>query len=255
MTESAATRRGRLVRERWAKKHRSYLSGQPVRLITKKSPKQFRGLIASMKMYGMVPYESGYERDAIRELEVNNTVAAYYVQPETIEYTLFDKRHRYTPDIAVEYADGRNEIIEVKPERFANHPENLLAFEAIRKVYEWRGISYRVVTEKDIYHNRKARKIKAILRWRDYSPPPEVAARVSEVFSTRPPATLGELEKLLNFSPDDRHKLIAMATRGYFTIPLDEDFTVETPVSPSPIDPFRPYSARRLVAAKKGRAA
>lgn len=236
------------ARERWLRKNRSYLADQPVRLIIDKRHKWNVGLVASVKMGGMVPWESRYERDKLLKLECDNTVAAFYAQPETIEYKIFGKTHRYTPDIRVELADGSVEIVEVKPQRFADHPSNVIAFEAIEKVYEARGISFRVETEKHIYEKQNMTRIRENLRWRAFIPPYALAAHVSEIFSTgTPPSVLGDLEAMLDFNPEDRRKLISMAIRGYFTLPMDQKITEKSPVEPSPINPFLPHSVRRRV--------
>ncbi len=63
----------------------------------------------------LVQYESMLEREILRALDLDARVTAFQEQPVTIEYTLEDGVHTYTPDIAFRLSDGRVILVEVKP--------------------------------------------------------------------------------------------------------------------------------------------
>lgn len=231
----AAKMRARVTSSK--RKKPMWLAGNPVRLVVTKRTKRVVGYISSAKMNGMIPWESQLERDHIRTLEAENTVRAYYVQPETISYVLGGKQHRYTPDVRVEYSNGEVHIVEVKFLKDAMHPKNQRAFEIFRAMYGERNITFRVATEVSIRKERNIENITNTLYLRDCYPDPGLAMRLRSLFDLNPPKTLGDLEAALNLTEADRGLLLGMAARAHFSLDLGKVATADTPVFPSPIPP------------------
>jgi hypothetical protein len=71
------------------------------------------GWFTSRKCRVRWPFESLLERDALVVLEADQRVADYAAQPETFQVRATGTR--YTPDLLVEYTNGRRLFREVKP--------------------------------------------------------------------------------------------------------------------------------------------
>lgn len=111
------------------------------------------GVASSHKDDSSTPFESPLERDFIELLRFDVlSVKSYQTQRPVIFYFEGDKKRRYTPDVFVEYEDGRRVMYEVKPRDSIR--KNWLKLkpkfkQAIRYGKE-RGYSFRLVTEVEI---------------------------------------------------------------------------------------------------------
>jgi hypothetical protein len=122
-----------------------------VRKVVTRSGKKFRGKFPSRKLGRMVQWESLLERDAILALEYLHEVATYQEQPSVeIYYDGANQPRRYVPDFRAEFADGRELLVEVKPENQISTKEIREKLGAIAKRLEEQGRHYRVLTENDI---------------------------------------------------------------------------------------------------------
>lgn len=59
-------------------------------------------------------FESSLERDALILIEFNTSITRYLSQPRSFNYFHDKKNRKYTPDIFIEYDNGRKLYIEVK---------------------------------------------------------------------------------------------------------------------------------------------
>ena len=59
-------------------------------------------------------FESSLERDALILIEFNPSIVSYLSQPKTFDYFHNNKHRKYTPDIFIEYSNGKKLYIEVK---------------------------------------------------------------------------------------------------------------------------------------------
>lgn len=59
-------------------------------------------------------FESSLERDALILIEFNPSIVSYLSQPKTFDYFHNNKHKTYTPDILIEYSNGKKLYIEVK---------------------------------------------------------------------------------------------------------------------------------------------
>lgn len=111
--------------------------------------------------------ESRLERDALYHLEFDASVVRYITQPETFSYQLHGKDRVYTPDILVEYTDGRFEYIEVKPDKKTLKDSFIAKFGILQPLFGqhlktplriWKSsaiqISYRIPNYQRLYRYR-----------------------------------------------------------------------------------------------------
>lgn len=94
-------------------------------------------------------YRSTYELSAFQILEQMTAVARFTCRPEPIKYEFEGSRHRYLPDILVEYHDGQIEVIEVKAQCFMNDPRNQAKFRAAQKWCAERRFKFCIWTERN----------------------------------------------------------------------------------------------------------
>lgn len=112
----------------------------------------------------------------MRMCDEHPNIIAWASEPLRIPYThpLTGKTTIYIPDFVVEYIDGANrrhvEMIEIKPSTQTYVTEakskkdkealvvNMSKWQAAQKFCAKHGIKFRVLTEKEIYHNYKKKK-------------------------------------------------------------------------------------------------
>lgn len=129
----------------------------------------FRGKQSSLKNDQMIHWESLLERDYIRLLEFDPTVIRYESQPLVIDYAYKGKIYKYYPDFKIITTDHSARLVEVKPSKFINKPENRVKFEVGKRYCEQYGWTFQVVTEEQIrpgflqYNLCKIRKTPEVL--------------------------------------------------------------------------------------------
>ena len=121
-------------------------------------------------------YRSSWEWSFMNFCDTNKSVQKWASEAIKIPYKnpLTGKHTIYVPDFFIAYADRKGkqrvELIEVKPENQAvkeklgrsKHNQaswvvNQAKWEAARAYCKQKGIFFRVITEKDIFHNGKRR--------------------------------------------------------------------------------------------------
>ena len=122
-----------------------------VRKVVTRSGRHHRGKFPSLKLNRMVHWESFLERDAILHFEYHPLVTSYQEQP-SIEayYDAAGAVRTYYPDFRVEFDDGRELFIEVKPTSKLERPEVRAKLDAVARRFEEQGRAFRVLTEADI---------------------------------------------------------------------------------------------------------
>lgn len=88
------------------------------RPINRNIPHRVTGFFASQKNEKHVVWESQLERDVCFLLEKDTSVISYETQSRTFVYIDHGKERTYTPDFYVRYADGKDNYLEVKPQKF-----------------------------------------------------------------------------------------------------------------------------------------
>jgi len=122
------------------------------------------GRFSSLKMGGMVHWESSLELDFFYILENDPDVLEYYEQPEQISYRFDSKNRKYTPDVLVLRKD-KKELVEVKPSSRLLDEDNLRKFAAARIYCEKKGYEFIVVTEVEIRFEPYLNNIKTMYRY------------------------------------------------------------------------------------------
>lgn len=135
------------------------------RKVISRSRGRVTGKFASMKMGATIYWESQLERDAIMLMEIDPAVSAYYEQPFTLEYRHEGEIHHYTPDLLVEFGDGK-QLIEVKPDEEAESPANQERFALLTRLFLEHGYVYRILPEREIRIQPRLDNTKLLLRYR-----------------------------------------------------------------------------------------
>lgn len=97
-----------------------------------------------------IHYRSGWEKDVYECLERMEEVVAFKAEPFPISYWFKGESHHYLPDILVSYADGRQELWEIKPARQTTLPINEAKWAAAAEFCQVRGWEFCVKTQKGI---------------------------------------------------------------------------------------------------------
>lgn len=162
------------------------------------------GRFPSLKMGRMIAFESLLERDFIYLLDYDARVERFEEQPLTIEYQHDDQTRHYTPDFQVVGA-GQQVIVECKPERFVETPDNQRKFAVARAWCATRGWEFRVVTDQQIRAGHRLSNIKRLTQYARLSLDPVLRYRIKAVLQDTPgPLTLQVLAQTLEAANPDR---------------------------------------------------
>jgi len=111
------------------------------------------GVASSPIDYESTPFESPLERDFIELLRFDAfSISSYHAQTPVIFYSENGKNRRYTPDVLVNYKDGRKVMYEVKPREVIrnNWPALKGKFKQAIRYGKLHGYSFKIVTEIEI---------------------------------------------------------------------------------------------------------
>jgi hypothetical protein len=111
---------------------RKKFKGKPTKLKTKKG--------------GSFTTKSSYETKYAKMLDADPNVVRFVYEPFKIPYQYRGRKKNYIPDFLVEYVDGSEELIEVKPKSLVNYGKNKLKIRA----GERHEMAFRVITEEDL---------------------------------------------------------------------------------------------------------
>ena len=93
-------------------------------------------------------YRSSYELNALKWLDSCSDVCSYIYEPFSIEYLFENKARNYLVDFAIEYADGRKVIVEIKPDGKLDTPKNKAKFSGAQAFAQEHDFEFEVWTEK-----------------------------------------------------------------------------------------------------------
>jgi hypothetical protein len=126
----------------------------------KKKVKAFKtGYFYSKKNNKNLFFRSGFESEFYKILEHKKDVTRYSAEPCEIEYFYEGCKHRYIPDIFVEYNDGKKELWEIKPKSQTKLPKNVAKWQAANEFCKKRNWDFVVLTEKGLKLLKKNGKI------------------------------------------------------------------------------------------------
>lgn len=119
----------------------------------KRKSRYHTGIHVSTKTGRECKYRSGWELSYMQHLDNDPEVTDWSYEALIIPYlsnTKTGKMRRYFPDFTVQYRDGHEEIVEIKPKR------KLTQRTVTKKVlagHDWaraHGVTYRVMTEHEL---------------------------------------------------------------------------------------------------------
>ena len=145
----------------------------------------FRAKFASRKMGRMIRCESLLEMRAVQLAEFARNIVNIEEQPLTLEYEIDGKARRYTPDFRFRWKDGREWIVEVKPQERLALPNNQSRFARISEVIAESGSTFTVLTEAQLRRDCLNDQIDQWLRRRRISFPSTAGAHLSELWVDR----------------------------------------------------------------------
>jgi len=114
------------------------------------------GAFQSFKSGGWIFTASLYEYARAQQLEADESVASFSRCPDFIAYEHGGRQRHYNPDFLVKMCSGHIRVEEVKPSALEGDADVLSKQVAAVAFYGRSGISYRVVTEREIGVDRIA---------------------------------------------------------------------------------------------------
>jgi hypothetical protein len=124
-----------------------------------RKPKFKTGKYESTKTGKILGYRSGLEEKLYRILDQHNDVVSFYSEPFRIDYIHKGQAHKYTPDLIVNFFDGRKQVWEVKPANQTDLELNKNKWKAAEEACKIRGWSFEVFTEQRI--NKLAKEVRS----------------------------------------------------------------------------------------------
>jgi hypothetical protein len=101
----------------------------------------------------MIRCESLLEMRAVQLAEFARDIVNIEEQPLLLEYEIDGKPRRYTPDFRFRWKDGREWIVEVKPQERLALPNNQSRFARIAEVISESGSKFVVLTEAQLHRD------------------------------------------------------------------------------------------------------
>lgn len=115
-----------------------------------KKPRFKQGKYESTKTGKTLGYRSGLEEKLYKILDQHDDVMSFYSEPFHIDYIHKGQAHKYTPDLIVNFMDGRRQVWEVKPSNQTDLEMNKNKWRAAEEACKVRGWSFEVFTEQRI---------------------------------------------------------------------------------------------------------
>lgn len=115
-----------------------------------RKPRFKQGRYESTKTGKTLGYRSGLEEKLYKILDQHDDVMSFYSEPFNIDYIHRGQAHKYTPDLIVNFMDGRRQVWEVKPSNQTDLEMNKDKWRAAEEACKLRGWSFEVFTEQRI---------------------------------------------------------------------------------------------------------
>jgi len=182
------------------------------------------GRFPSLKLERMVDFESLIERDFIYVLDFEQDVEMFIEQPLSIEYEQAGRILHYTPDFWI-IKTGQPILVECKPEKRVDLPENQRKFAAAQRWCGARGWQYQVVTEEQLRRGPRLANIRLLTQFARYNIQSEVKSRIRTwLTATSGPVTIADLMVKVNPEQPDSVKIpiYHMAFHHELSLRLDE---------------------------------
>lgn len=120
-------------------------------ILSSKGKKKTLGIRGKVNTrFGIIRYDSSYERDRILQLNNNQEVKSIERCKDRIKY---GEKH-YNPDFTITYNCGCVFVEEIKPSSLVKWCVNIEKFNSAIQFYKESKIIFAIITEKDIYGNK-----------------------------------------------------------------------------------------------------
>lgn len=129
--------------------------------------------------------ESQNELKAFRVLLATGHPCAWQEQPFVLHYHDKGAKHRYTPDILIDWG-AHQEVVEITEDSDADLPENQSQFTLLRELLAERGYTFRVWRKSEICAEPRLTNVGLILRYRRVDVPTAKRERIRTIFSSAP---------------------------------------------------------------------
>jgi hypothetical protein len=93
---------------------------------------------------GEVRYRSSWEKEVFESLDCDVSVEKYVVEPFGLEYVYDNKIRTYYPDLLIQYTDGSQMLVEIKPKDMIQYPIVRAKFRAACAYCKENGIRFKV---------------------------------------------------------------------------------------------------------------
>jgi len=121
-----------------------------IKRVKKTKVKYKTGFFFSKKNNKELFFRSGLESEFYKVLESRKDIAKYSVEPFEIDYIYEGYKHKYIPDILIEYNCGKKKLCEIKPNSQKKLPKNLAKWSAAADYCKKRNWEFIVLTEKGL---------------------------------------------------------------------------------------------------------
>jgi len=199
--------------------------GTLARPVVKRSNARKTSKYPSWKMDGMLQCESENERNCMLLFDLCPWVKNYRPQPCVIEYRLNGHEFKHFPDLLANTHSG-NELIEVKPRKFANQPDIVRRTAHLTEILPAYGYRYRLLLAEDLALIPRLENAELIKRMGKVEVPALQRERIRIMFQQHPSIPWGALQQ-------DRHlamHVCRMVLEGHLSIDLNQPLTDNTPV-------------------------
>uniref|UniRef100_Q31IP9 TnsA endonuclease N-terminal domain-containing protein n=1 Tax=Hydrogenovibrio crunogenus (strain DSM 25203 / XCL-2) TaxID=317025 RepID=Q31IP9_HYDCU len=197
----------------------------PARKIKKSSVKNIVRFPSSKNNRTLL-LESILESQFALLLEYDNSVEAYFEQPETfVLQTETNTKHKYTPDFLIAFKNGQRKYIEVKPRSEIESGKFSTVFELFKQKTTQLGDNFEVLSEEVIQREPLLQNLKYFYRFRKHK---TINIKLFEELSNHitTPITFKELS--LSYDLKSLYQLIAF---GYIKFDINnEPFSVNSEV-------------------------
>jgi hypothetical protein len=129
--------------------------------------------------------ESQNELKAFRVLLATGHPCAWQEQPFVLHYHHQGAKHRYTPDILIDWG-AHQEVVEVTEDSDADLPENQSYFALLRELLAEHGYTFRVWRKSEICAEPRLTNVGIMLRYRRVDIPAAQQEKIRRAFSTTP---------------------------------------------------------------------
>ncbi|AVG16058.1 hypothetical protein CFN79_09435 [Chromobacterium vaccinii] len=202
-------------------------SHTPARRVVAPTGAFIRGRFPSIKARRMISYEQLLERDMLYLCEFAPQVVDIKEQPFRLQYAMFNKVRRYTPDFALTMADGSILVIEVKPTDSLTKPDVWEKLLHIKDAMQRQGQQFIVVSSETIRARHRLDNLKQLHR---YLRQPlsiellQLLRRLKTQFDCQRPTPLSQLKAVAGSS----EPVLRLLAHGQMSCDLDRLITADT---------------------------